>query len=118
MKEESGMNMTKTFDHIDQSRRGFIGNAAGALVAAGAFGLFPGQSSALTESNAVRPFRVKFPDAALVDLRRRIGATNWPKREIVTDASQGVQLATMKKLARYWETEHDWRKVEARLNGF
>ena len=65
---------------------------------------------------AIRPFQFHASDEALADLRRRIAATNWPERELVTDASQGVQLATMRKLARYWETEHDWRKVEARLN--
>ena len=65
---------------------------------------------------AVRPFSVKVPDATLVDLRRRINATRWPTRETVTDTSQGVQLATTRELARYWATDHDWRKVEARLN--
>ena len=65
---------------------------------------------------AIRPFRVTFPEETLADLRRRIAATRWPEREIVTDASQGVQLATIQKLARYWQTEYDWRKVEARLN--
>src|ERR671930_229370 len=65
---------------------------------------------------AIRPFQFHASDEALADLRRRIAATNWPERELVTDASQGVQLATMRKLARYWETEHDWRTVEARLN--
>ena len=56
------------------------------------------------------------PEAELTELRRRINATRWPERETVTDASQGVQLATMQKLARYWATDYDWRKVEARLN--
>jgi pimeloyl-ACP methyl ester carboxylesterase len=65
---------------------------------------------------AIRPFRVDIPQADLDDLRQRITATKWPERENVVDASQGVQLATMRELARYWETEHDWRKVEARLN--
>ena len=65
---------------------------------------------------AIRPFRVAVPEAQLVDLRRRIGATRWPERETVTDASQGVQLATIQALARYWATSHDWRKCEARLN--
>jgi pimeloyl-ACP methyl ester carboxylesterase len=65
---------------------------------------------------SIRPFRVHFPDADLADLKRRIAATRWPEREIVTDASQGVQLATIQKLARYWQTEYDWRKAEARLN--
>ena len=70
-----------------------------------------------TEGDAVRPFRVHFPDEALADLKRRIAATRWPEREIVPDQSQGVQLATVQKLARYWETEYDWRKCEAKLNG-
>jgi len=66
---------------------------------------------------AIRPFKIKVPDAELAELRRRIMATRWPEPELVPDASQGVQLATMQKLARYWSTEYDWRKVEARLNG-
>ena len=61
-------------------------------------------------------FIVNVPEAELTELRRRINATRWPERETVTDASQGVQLATMQALARYWATEYDWRKVEARLN--
>jgi pimeloyl-ACP methyl ester carboxylesterase len=65
---------------------------------------------------AIRPFRVNVSDETLADLRRRINATQWPEREAVADASQGVQLATVQKLARYWATEYDWRKVEARLN--
>ncbi|HEX7807325.1 MAG TPA: epoxide hydrolase [Thermoanaerobaculia bacterium] len=68
------------------------------------------------ESSDIRPFRVSFPDTELADLRRRIKATRWPERETVADASQGVQLTTLQALARYWATEHDWRKVEAKLN--
>ncbi|HVQ13015.1 MAG TPA: epoxide hydrolase [Vicinamibacterales bacterium] len=67
------------------------------------------------DRTAVRPFQMTFPEADLVDLRRRINATRWPERETVADASQGVQLATTQKLARYWATEYDWRKVEAKL---
>jgi pimeloyl-ACP methyl ester carboxylesterase len=67
-------------------------------------------------SDTVHPFRVNFSDAELAELRGRISATRWPDRETVTDQSQGPQLATLRKLARYWETEYDWRKVEARLN--
>jgi pimeloyl-ACP methyl ester carboxylesterase len=63
----------------------------------------------------VRRFHVNFPEADLVDLRRRIKATKWPEKETVNDATQGVQLATIQKLASYWGTEYDWRKVEARL---
>ena len=70
----------------------------------------------MTRANAIRPFRVNVPEADLVDLRRRIAATRWPTRELVQDRSQGVQLATLRELARYWATEHDWRKCEARLN--
>ena len=66
------------------------------------------------EDTAIRPFRVEIPETALTDLRRRIAATQWPEEE--PDPSQGVQLKTMQKLARYWEKEYDWRKCEARLN--
>jgi pimeloyl-ACP methyl ester carboxylesterase len=70
-----------------------------------------------TGGNAeIRPFHYNAPDSALVDLRKRILETRWPDRELVTDASQGVQLATMQKLARYWATDYDWRKCEAKLN--
>src|SRR2546421_3130390 len=65
---------------------------------------------------AIRPFRVNVPEAELTELRRRINATKWPDRETVPDASQGVQLTTIHRLARYWGTEYDWRKIEARLN--
>jgi pimeloyl-ACP methyl ester carboxylesterase len=69
-----------------------------------------------TDKDAIRPFRVDVPEAELTELRRRINAVKWPEREPVADASQGVQLATMQKLARYWATEYNWRTVEARLN--
>jgi pimeloyl-ACP methyl ester carboxylesterase len=68
------------------------------------------------DKNALRPFHVNVPEAELTDLRRRILATKWPERETVTDATQGVQLATIQALARYWATEYDWRKIEAKLN--
>jgi pimeloyl-ACP methyl ester carboxylesterase len=67
-------------------------------------------------SSDIRPFQVNVPETELIELRRRINATRWPDRETVTDSSQGVQLATMQKLARYWATDYDWRKVEAKLN--
>jgi len=65
---------------------------------------------------AIRPFQVHVPEAALVDLRRRIAETRWPDRETVTDRSQGNQLGKLKEIVRYWGTGYDWRKVEARLN--
>ena len=70
----------------------------------------------ISASPDIRPFRVNVPDADLADLRRRIDATKWPEPETVGDETQGVQLATTQKLARYWATEYDWRKCEARLN--
>jgi pimeloyl-ACP methyl ester carboxylesterase len=73
-------------------------------------------SKQTSDMNAIRPFHVSFPEEALTDLRRRIVATRWPDKETVGDQSQGVQLATIQALARYWGTEYDWRKVEARLN--
>ena len=69
-----------------------------------------------SDKAAIRPFRVNVPEAELTELRRRINATKWPDRETVPDASQGVQLATIQRLARYWGTDYDWRKCEARLN--
>src|SRR5687767_13464460 len=67
---------------------------------------------------AIRPFHVNVPEAELTELRVRINATRWPERETVPDASQGVQLSTVQKLARYWGTEYDWRKIEARMSAY
>ncbi|MBV8430876.1 MAG: epoxide hydrolase N-terminal domain-containing protein [Solirubrobacterales bacterium] len=67
-------------------------------------------------SAAIRPFRVEFPDEALADMRRRLAATRLPNQELVTDRSQGVQLATIQELARYWANDYDWSRCEARLN--
>jgi pimeloyl-ACP methyl ester carboxylesterase len=112
------------------TRRSFLASSA----VAGAFSLLPERLAAAddrlpsqplnqgaspmatTDNTAIRQFRVSVSDAELADLRRRINATKWPERETVADASQGVQLATVQQLARYWATEHDWRRVEARLN--
>src|SRR6266852_9310520 len=76
----------------------------------------PHDSKQATDKNAIRPFHVHVPETELTELRRRINATKRPDRETVPDQSQGVQLATIQALARYWGTEYDWRKVEARLN--
>jgi pimeloyl-ACP methyl ester carboxylesterase len=85
-----------------------------AAAATGAASIIPAPLHA--EASEIRPFQVHFPDDALADLRQRIAATRWPPQELVTDPSQGVQLKTMRRLAQYWETNHDWRKVEAQLN--
>src|SRR5262245_7411849 len=72
--------------------------------------------SVTTESDLIRQFRIDIPQEELADLRRRIEATRWPSQELVADRSQGVQLATLQALARYWATEYDWRRLEAKLN--
>jgi pimeloyl-ACP methyl ester carboxylesterase len=110
------------------TRRSFLATST----AAGAFGLLglasleyaeasgsrlpSHQTSSATADDSIRPFKVNFPEADLVDLRRRVVATRWPDREFVPDQSQGVPLATMQKLAHDWANGYDWRKVEARLN--
>jgi hypothetical protein len=75
----------------------------------------PADGQASTDG-AVRPFHVETPDEAIDDLRRRVAATRWPAKELVTDRSQGVQLATIQALARYWSTDYDWGACEASLN--
>ena len=74
------------------------------------------QARVETKGDAIREFHVNVPESELAELRRRIKATRWPDRETVADATQGVQFATTQALARYWATEYDWRKCEARLN--
>src|SRR5688500_8030027 len=76
----------------------------------------PRRGANAAETTAIRPFRVNVPEAELIELRRRITATRFPERETVSDMSQGVPLATVRKLARYWAADYDWRKVEAKLN--
>ena len=107
------------------SRRRFIGVAAAAVVAGSLSRLaFAETNQSIAEvaqsssgdKTAIRRLRVHAPESQLIDLKRRVKATRWPERETVTDASQGVQLATMQKLAAYWASSYDWRKVEARLN--
>jgi pimeloyl-ACP methyl ester carboxylesterase len=79
-------------------------------------GVVPPATRAATADPSIRPFQVHVSDEAITDLRRRLQATRWIERETVSDASQGVQLATMQALARYWATEYDWRQSEAQLN--
>jgi len=70
----------------------------------------------MSSETEIRPFQAGFTDAELADLRRRVNSTRWPDRETVRDDSQGVRLDLIRELARYWGTEYDWRKCEARLN--
>ena len=76
----------------------------------------PPKELAMADNTEIRPFRFEAPQTDLVDLQRRVSATKWPDREQVSDASQGVQLSTIQKLAQYWATQHDWRKCEAKIN--
>jgi pimeloyl-ACP methyl ester carboxylesterase len=111
------MDISKIFADINQSRRQFIGTAALAVAAAGAFSLFAVDSAAASVTDgAIRPFRVKIPEHELVELRRRLAATRWPDHETVTDQSQGIQLAKIRPLVAYWSKGYDWRKAEAKLN--
>jgi pimeloyl-ACP methyl ester carboxylesterase len=87
-----------------------------ASAAASALNLLPAGPAGAADDSAIRALRIDVPEAKLVDLRRRIAAIQWPEKENVDDPSQGVQLKTMQQLARYWVTEYDWRKIEARLN--
>jgi len=73
-------------------------------------------TQSITPPPDVRPFRVAIPEEALANLRRRLGATRWPRKELVADRSQGVQLATIQELTRYWASEYDWGRCEAKLN--
>jgi len=104
------------------SRRHFLAGSAAALVAsAPVFTLADVRSDPVAadpggDGVRIRPFTFRAPQGELTELRRRIAATKWPSRELVTDASQGVQLATMCELARTWQMDYDWRRFEARLN--
>jgi len=129
------MNTANSSDNIDRGRRRFLGSAA-MTVASAHLGIFKsanaepktpeGENPMATSvaphegtsnsKDSIRPFKIQVPEAELTELRRRIKNTEWPERETVTDATQGVQLATAQALARYWATKYDWRKCEARLN--
>ena len=92
-------------------RAAAMGLATGGV--AKTLGLSPASAA---EADAIRPFRIDVPEQDLVDLRRRLAATRWPDKETVADDLQGVPLATVQELVRHWQTDYDWRKVEARLN--
>ena len=102
----------KRFEQLTRAIR--IGVIAMATVTSPTLSSTP--AAAENSDTAIWPFRVTIPDKEIVELRGRIAATRWPTKELVGDRSQGVQLATLKELARYWSTEYDWRKAEARLN--
>jgi pimeloyl-ACP methyl ester carboxylesterase len=103
---------------LEITRRSVLASSAAAGAFALAQAIAPGDAHAAVpaEAAAIRPFQFKASDEALADLRKRIAATRWPEKETVNDATQGVKLATMQKLAQYWGTDYDWRKCEAQLN--
>jgi pimeloyl-ACP methyl ester carboxylesterase len=112
------------FDKTRYDRRRFLRDATATVAAAELAVFVPGSVASAASrtgavpspSSGVRPFHIRFPDSALRDLRRRIAATRWPEAEPVTDGSQGVPLALMQEVARYWEKNYDWRRAEAKLN--
>jgi pimeloyl-ACP methyl ester carboxylesterase len=110
------MNTRADVDFWNPDRRQLLNTAAMGALAAGVSNLLAVHPVQASASGAVRPFRVNIPEDDLLDLRQRLAATKWPDREIVADQSQGVKLATIQQLVQYWQTEYDWRKVEARLN--
>jgi hypothetical protein len=97
-------------------RRQLLRGAAMGLATGGLAKMLGLSRASGAEVDAIRPFRINVPEQDLVDLRRRLAATRWPDKETVADASQGVPLAVVQELVRYWQTDYDWRKVEARLN--
>ena len=135
------MNSADSFKNFNHNRRRFLGTAA-MTVASAQLGIFsfadaettqpqttkeeesmttavalPESTTQSADTGTIRPFpKVHVPESELTELRRRINNTKWPDRETVTDTTQGVQLATTQALARYWATEYDWRKIEAKLN--
>lgn len=104
--------------HLSRRETIALSMASAALAASPALAATQQEMNMSTANNAVRPFRVSFPDSALDDLQSRVRAARWPSSELVQDRSQGVQLTTMRELARYWTGEYDWRRCEARLNAF
>ena len=107
---------TNPLETVDVDRRRLLKTTATGIAVAGAASLLPINSAFAAKQDDIQPFKVEIPEEQLVDLRRRLAATRWPTKELVEDRSQGVQLATLRELARYWTTEYDWRTCEARLN--
>jgi pimeloyl-ACP methyl ester carboxylesterase len=105
-----------TNEIIDQDRRRFLNAAGIGIVAASTASFLPSHTAVAGTPDSIRTFRVDIPEAALADLRRRLANTRLPEQETVGDKSQGVPLKTVQQLLRYWQTQYDWRKVEARLN--
>jgi pimeloyl-ACP methyl ester carboxylesterase len=109
------MDTTRT-GGVDQDRRRLVSTAIASVFLAGGANLHSSELQAASPDEAIRPFRADIPEEQLLDLRKRIAATRWPDRETVSDQSQGIQLAKLQELVRYWGTDYDWRRAEAKLN--
>jgi pimeloyl-ACP methyl ester carboxylesterase len=107
---------TNPLETVDVDRRRLLKTTATGIAVAGAASWLPTNSAFAATRDDIQPFKVDIPEEQLVDLRRRLAAARWPTKELVEDRSQGVQLATLRELARYWTTEYDWRACETRLN--
>jgi pimeloyl-ACP methyl ester carboxylesterase len=106
-----------TSQKSEQTRRTMLAGTAAVGIGLAALSTFNISDAApVNKSDSIRPFRIEIPQKVIDDMRRRITANQWPERETVTDNFQGVPLATMQKLASYWATDYDWRKIEKRLN--
>src|SRR4029078_3060906 len=101
---------------VDHGRRRFVGLVTTSIAAAGAASILTTKLAAAAGDNAIRPFRVNIPEDQLVDLRPRLAATRWAAPRTIAAQSQGVQLAKLQELVRYWGAEYDWRKLETKLN--
>ena len=102
------MAATRLPNKVDHGRRRFVGVIAASIGAVGTASLLSANLAPAAGSDAIRLFRINISDDELVDLRRRIAVTRWPDRETVADQSQGVQLAKLQELVRYWGTDYDW----------
>jgi hypothetical protein len=101
------------------SKQSFLATRRDLLTTAAVVGVaafIPSALYAATPSEEIRPFKVSFPQSDLDELPRRVAATRWPDRETVTDTTQGVQLATIQKLATYWAKDYDWSRMQAQLD--
>ena len=110
--------MTESKQTVDHGRRRLLAAATVGVAAASASSLLPSQLLATPKGDGISPFRFEASENQLADLRRRVAATRWPDKEQVADETQGVRLETVQNLAQHWQTNYDWRTVEARLNAW
>jgi hypothetical protein len=110
------MGTREDLNAVNKARRRLLSTTAAGIAAFTVAGTPFHLRQATAAEDTIRPFRINVPEEQLVDLRRRIATMRWPDPETVPDESQGVQLAALQEIARYWGTDYDWRKAEAKLN--